>query len=252
MNDLPNRARLLQIIDELLTGWSHGDAFLTTRRQKRTKVSIAYGLAAHAHRLARVARDLLEAGLTLEAIPLVRTAFECALTAHWVVQMKEGDAALANEEVRSRRAFVRTLERASASVAPFAGQVADYPEVAQQTNASARNFQQVCDDLEPGGADAYAHYRLLSQMSHASVFVVDFYLQPHDGPAGLSLLVEPDQPAPVAYLGFLAASLVWAGRAVDYLDSSHTRRAALRQAARELNITPDLKPSDIAWLEGRT
>ena len=46
----------------------------------------------------------------------------------------------------------------------------------------------------------------------------------------------------------LAASLVWAGRAIDYLDKDHVRRSELRAAAASLGIASEFKLSEAAVL----
>jgi hypothetical protein len=81
----------------------------------------------------------------------------------------------------------------------------------------------------------------ISQFCHASVLVVDCCLQPHPGPTGLALRVEPDVPNAACWTGILAASLVWAGRAVDDMDKTHARRSELRPATTTLGIRSDLQ-----------
>ncbi len=65
---------------------------------------------------------------------------------------------------------------------------------------------------------------MLSQYSHASVLVIDEYLQVTDTGPGLALRIEPIEPNGATWTNMLAASLVWAGRAIDYLDKNRVRR----------------------------
>jgi hypothetical protein len=70
------------------------------RRQEQ--FAIVNGLAAHAHRSAAVAFDLVERDLIFEAMPIVRCVYEFALTAHWAAQTPDGAEALLNETFRQR------------------------------------------------------------------------------------------------------------------------------------------------------
>jgi hypothetical protein len=239
-----------QLAFELIDTWRAQDRLDVTRRKfDAQKIGAVYGLAAHVHSVAPIALDLLLRGLVLEAMPLVRTVFECAITAQWVAQVPEAPAAFANEDVRQRLAMIKTWERA------LPGRLADRPELIDKLNAdvielessvSARRFDQLCADLEPGGNEAYAHYRFMSSMSHASVTVVDRYLDEADEPPGFAIRTTPKQPDQSPWAFFMAACLVWAGRAVDFSDKDHRRRSQLRTAARRLAITPELQPSQAA------
>ncbi len=250
---LPTPGRLVAVIDELRLAWSspHEQTELEIRGGTRAKVPVVFGLAAHAFRLAGPAVRLLEQGQVVEAMPQLRAIFECAITAQWTVQMAEGEAALVNEEVRQRRALVRTMTAASRSLGQLAGDVVVGEGIPTRTNVSTRQFHQVCLDLEPGGEDAYAIYRMMSQMAHASAFTIDAYLRLDDGPAGFALDVEPVQPDAEAYLGILAYCLVWSARAVDLLDKNKHYRPRLLRLTRELQISSVLKASAVAHREGR-
>jgi hypothetical protein len=80
-------------------------------------------------------------------------------------------------------------------------------------------------------------------MSHPTAFLVDLYLEERDTEIGIALRHVGDQPKPGPYLAFVVASLIWAGRAVDFLDRTKSRRSELRSAARRLGITSELHPS---------
>jgi hypothetical protein len=136
---------------------------------------------------------------------------------------------------------------ASASLTQFAAAVVEEQTIETDSSVSAASFEAMCNDLEPGGPDAYAHFRLMSSMSHPSAFLCDFYLA-DDGNnpnnlAGFALRDVPDQPVAGPYLAFTVGSLIWSGRAVEYLDKQHPRRSQLRAAAKQLGITSELHPS---------
>lgn len=249
--DDDEQKRVTAVARGLLLGWdARADAPLVgTRKRKfnQQQLALAHGLCAHVHYLAGPALALLDEGKVLAALPLVRACFESAITAQWVTQTTDGAPAFVNEDVRQRRAQIPTLEKAVSSVFREAA-----PEIAArlvdrlESNTTARGFHNLCDDLVPGGADAYSIYRVLSQYSHASVLVIDDYLQATD--TGLALRSVPVEPNGATWTNLLAASLVWAGRAIDYLDKNHVRRSELRAAAASLGITSELQLSAAAVL----
>jgi hypothetical protein len=114
------------------------------------------------------------------------------------------------------------------------------------TSASAKQFNDVCQDLAPGGTDAYVIYRQMSHLSHASVLVADQYLEEIDHKPGIALRLEPKEPDGRPWTHLLVASLVWAGRAIEYLDKHHRRRAQLLSTARAIGVAPHLHLSDRA------
>ena len=152
-----------------------------------------------------------------------------------------------NEEYRQRRAHIRTLEKAAAEVFRAAAPgIAARMQEDRTTASSARNFEGICNDLAGAGPDAYAVYRLMSHLSHASGLVADQYLTWTDEAPHLKLRMKAQQPDTAVWTFFVPASLVWAGRAVDYFDDVRRRRSQLRRAARELGIRSALQLSDDA------
>lgn len=201
-------------------------------------------MTAHTHYVGEAALDLLDRGRVLAAFPLVRGCFEAAVRAQWVAQTSDGYVALQNEAIRQRGKFVKTLEGAASDVFREAAEnlgPVDIPTM--PASASARSFSEICNDLVPGGADAYAFYRRMSTMTHPSVEVALHYLQPIDREPGIALDIEPDEPEGATWTYFVAASFVWAGRAVDFMDKHHARRSELRAAARVLGIASELQLS---------
>jgi hypothetical protein len=232
--------------DELMSSWcEQGDTFTAGRPDrgwKRHQLAAIFALTAHVHRLFPVASRLLDEGCVLEAIPLIRTAYECALTAHWLAQVDDGAEAFMNRDVRSRAAAERTAQKAVSEVlrngGPIAG--ADLDKLETSAMGPAESFEQLCDDLTPGGADAYFHYRAMSMYQHPSVLLVDQYLSlSDDGTDFAAFHREPRAQESGAWRGLLTSSLIWSGRALDFFDGAHTRRSVLRRVAKELG-TPDV------------
>ncbi len=183
-------------------------------------------------------------------MPLVRQAFECAITAHWIAQVPDGMQAFASEHTRKRTALVADLRRArSETFRTGADKVAAHvlPELPSKSSGPARNFNQMCDDLALAGVDAYVYYRLASEQSHPSVFVADQYLESADKDGIVLLTVPRATVADAGWLFLTAASVVWAQMAVNYCDPERRRRNELRAVARKLQIKAELTLSDAAW-----
>lgn len=243
---------LFDIARDLMDSWeafvTASDEFTFGQRDKRPdegRFITVYGLAAHVHSIAQPTFQMLKDGLVLEACPLVRLMYESALYSVWLAQNEDGARAFMNKEIRARKAIAETLGKASA---PWLRDRADQfpgiddPAFESGSDAQAKNFEALCDDLTPGGADAYINYRLLSRLAHASPQVLDRYT--YAGPdgdfAGLRRDADRDRESPQLITFYACASLVWAGAAVDYIDPSRTRRSDTRRAARSLGIPRDL------------
>lgn len=214
------------------------------------RVTSVYGLARHVHELARAVCLLLSQEHTNAAIPLVRTLYENALTAAWLVQ-SEGDhgiRAFVHEHARIRRALQNDAFRAASEVfREGASEIADTDPTPYLGSAdSVRNFHDVCLDLKPAGKDAFIYFRLFSNFSHASPKVADLYFERTTDKSGPpTYLHEPEDGVPVnVLLFFTAASLVWAARAYSYLLKDKQYRSFLRSCARELGVDAELKLSE--------
>ena len=242
--------------DSLLKSWNAqgGATFMAGRRGRRAwtqhQFIAVHSLAAHVHRLYVPATRLLDEGWVIEALPLIRAAYEMALTAHWIAQVDDGANAFMNEDVRQRRGLEQTAQLGLSAEVLAGGSVhgIDLDPLETSAAGSARNFEQLCRDLTPGGANAYFHYRALSMYSHPSVALVDEYLQPDASGNFVGLRISAKERDAAPWRGLLVAALLWAGRAVDYFDMSHVRRSELRAVARELGIAGELHPTPGARL----
>lgn len=245
---------LWNTLGELLTIWDDRPDKTSVdrgRQMERQRLAIVLALASHTHRLARAAMHLHEAGMDLEAMPLVRGALEYGLTAQWMVHNdEEALAAFVNEQQRQRRLTGEVLLRVGWGEVDKVTAVIDKSVVAPSTgDALTRSFQQLCDDFAPLGPQMYAVYRVLSGHTHVGYHVVDSYLE-LDG--GINIRTEPSKPlATVSWLWTLCAGCMWASRAADMLDRNRPHRQALRRIARVLRTpgTPTLHPR--SWLRSR-
>ncbi len=135
---------------------------------------VAYGLSAHTHRIAVAAYELIGQDKALEAVPIVRSMFEAALTAHWVAQIDGAAEAFFNEQTRQRRNLfegIPALGIASITPAEIETAKAALDEMEKLESNASTSFEAICADLAPGGDSAYTQYRMMCQLTHASAFL---------------------------------------------------------------------------------
>ena len=214
------------------------------------RFALVFGLAAHTHEVAVSALLLWRQGHQLAAMPLIRAAWESAISAQWVAQAADGAQALLAESARQHVAAAVTYIKAGVREIAEAGArmiAEDYAE--EQLTSSrpqGRNFQRLCEDFN-GGPVLYAYYRYMSAYIHPRATVVDQYLSPSATGDGIAALrTEPrfddeqrefSSPA----LPFFAPwSMILAARAVDFIDKSHHRRSQLRKLSKDLGVDSEL------------
>lgn len=222
-----------------------GKKFLGSDLARMTAV---WGLACHVYETARAIVVLLDSGMPNQAMPLVRLAYENALTTAWLVQSKDqhGIKAFVHEYNRTRAALKKdALEAVSATFREAAPDIADAnPSEFEGSIDSVQRFRGICLDLSPGGMDAYIYYRILSSYSHASLNISDLYFQLPDGDAKAPNYVGQQEALGKPVLLFLtAASMVWAGRAFTYMTQNKQHRNRIRKAAQRLGINSELQLS---------
>lgn len=243
-HDVLSLDETLDVAASLLSGWDSNQPpreFCPRRGVDHGRFACVYGLAAHAHQLARTAVTLYQANLALEASPTVRSAYEHGLTAMWVAQYPSAARALVNESCRNRRNTLDSAKRAGwAEAVKIAKETVDWEPVASPLDKTAKHMEKLCEALTPGGTEAYSIYRLMSMMSHPGAYLVDYYV--HKEP--IAVQARPKEfDRPEVWMFMTCCSIVWAGRAVDMLHKEHSRRNELRVAAKKLGIAPELNPS---------
>ncbi len=249
------RAELLDIASGLLAGWYATAAVDTTvelgQRGERPNVSrfiSVVALAGHTHLAVDQAIQHFEDGQDLLGTPMLRLGFESALTASWMALNSESSFALHNNEISAREALRKTIGESK----QFADRLKDFPDLDDKlenvsSDAQAKYFWRLCEDLAPDGKTLYLLYRMLSKMCHPSGFVIDrFVRMDEEGEVtalGWRPLPHDEDPGLMYFLAVM--SLVYAGRAVDFIEPSRSRRSELRDAARaagfpaELRLTPE-------------
>lgn len=248
-----SRERLLAILDELWDGWNDflyrdgGQLSRPRDAEHPMTAAIVMALASQVSELSRAVATLARADMgDLTMLPLVRTSYETAITAHWLAQVPDATNAFINEDSRSRKALSLHLPNAQSETFRESVESIRRRIVAAQPTSSgtpARQFSAMCDDLELAGVDAYIYYRCACALVHPSVLVADQFLEIDEK----DLVVNgASKPMGDAWIFLATASVVWAQMAANYCDPARTRRNTLRRIGRELGISPVLTISGAA------
>ena len=167
-----------------------------------------HALAAHVHRLYVPGSRLLDDGWVMESLPLIRTAYQCALTAQWMAETEVAANAFFNEDLGQRRQAEETAQRGVAESVRGGYSIAGIDLRGLETSAAgpAGNFGQLCGDLIPGGDSAYFGYRVMSMYAHPSVALVDEYLATDESGQFSGLMLAPKDQSSGAWRCVLVAT----------------------------------------------
>jgi len=259
IDDPPSDDKLRGILVDLLNGWArergNGQGFTT--KAHIAVVGTVYALAAHTHQLGYAVLELLNAGFTIEIIPLVRAGYESALTASWIAQVPDALPAYLNRNHSQQKALRETIQKAgwmAANQVIPADELEPYL-VSGPSKDGASYVVKLCADFL-GGDGMYALYRGLSWMTHPTAAVTDYYLEMRDG-SDIPVLhttakTSDEGPLLVTWVHVLCSSLVWSARALDLIDerSSSNDRRRLRDAAKQLHINEFLGVTPDATFRG--
>ncbi|MBC9927376.1 DUF5677 domain-containing protein [Leucobacter sp. cx-169] len=218
------------------------------------RMQLIIGLSRHAHEAARAIRLLIAQGMIVQAVPLVRVAFECSIYAVHLMQGKDdhGVQAFLYEAVRTRLATQNVARKSpSAAIRAAAGtfSVGDKDQFSGSFD-NMKNFGEICKDIDFPDIDAYLIYRALCNYSHAALSVVDLYLESPDDVEKLpGIREEPRVPLDAIFLLHTTAqSLVWCARAFSYMSESKEHRQLMRDSAKRLGTDSELKLNERYWL----
>ncbi|MDP3950544.1 hypothetical protein [Microbacterium sp.] len=211
---------------------------------------LVLAFTSHAHHLTGSACSLLNDDDYASAIPLLRVAYESALTAVWAAESEDAARALQNQfldgagklraSVQKTGWFDDVLDRV-----PQPGAAVD---AAPRANGEAGSFYNLCQALEPHPDWLYTSYRLLSAYAHPSGSVVRMFVP---GTADEGVRYAPGQASREAHRQWwyaAAMGLLHAGQAMDRLDSRSPRRELLACVSQLLGWEEPLRLTERARL----
>lgn len=159
----------------------------------------------------------------------------------WCDEVADGANALINEGSRQRRNLRDSLAQTH-SMAEMATKIkVGVGSLPTSSDHQARRIESRCADVALDGA--YAFYRMLSGMGHASIDTIDAYLDADSITSGQSMSVKSNPgvlSSSFSWSHMVACCLLWSGMVTNYLDRTRTRRNDLRRIARVLDVAPEL------------
>ena len=223
----PSENDLRGICEDLLRSWDAtylgvGEVSLGRDDQEiePARLLLVLAFAAHAHHLTGTACSILDGNDYASAVPLLRVAYESALTAAWAAESEDAARALQNryiDDVKRLRADVQTtgwfddlLEQV-----PKPGVA---PDVAPRARGEAGNFFNLCQALAPHPEWLYTAFRLLSAYAHPSGSVLRMFVP---GTADHGVQFEPAQASPEAHRQWWHAAAIGLLHAGQALASIH-------------------------------
>lgn len=254
---------LLAKLDELIHEWDQiacsGEGRLVVRAKKvngkriafdRAQSALLLGYCAHVMQLSRSIRLLLTAGHVVQAMPLVRMAYECALKQNWVyLTGEDAPRAISNLYGRGRKSMRLTMRESKIPYLIEASDTiagTDQAEVETNSFEQAKNFERMVEDFD-GGNDLYTYYRMLSEYSHPSVTVADLYLtspDPYES-NGMPIFSSTPSEFPSKLIAYFAVfSACRALYAFTTTMKEHEAKNPIRRIAKECEVTLDMKLSD--------
>ena len=250
---MPDEATLRELCADLLNDWhatlASADGSLGLGREDQhvdpVRFATAFSFVGHAHHLVGTACRLLHERDYAAAVPLLRVAYESAVTAVWAADSPEAANALELEMLRG----VKNLRTGLLETGLFEDVLAPFPEpterltkedVTREAQAQSRRFNEMCNALEPESVWLYQQFRLLSSYAHPSGSVINMF-----APGGGALLLATPAAADeqtYLYWWFSAAMiLLHAGQALDRLDRDNKRAGALAAAGKLLGWETPLR-----------
>ncbi len=159
---------------------------------------LVLAFVSHAHHLTGMACSILDGDDYASAVPLLRVAYESALTAAWAAESEDAARALHNHYIDGAGKLRANVQRTGwfddlLERVPEPGTAAD---VAPRTSGEAASFFKLCQALEPHPDWLYAAFRLLSAYAHPSGSVVRMFVP---GTADQSVQFSPAQVSPEAH-----------------------------------------------------
>ena len=232
----PTEDALRGACEELLRSWDTTylgakEISLGRKDQKPDAVRflLVLAFAAHAHHLTGTACSILADDDYASAVPLLRVAYESALTAVWAAESEDAARAIQNEYVDSAGKLRSTLQKTGwfddlLNHVPEPGTAVD---VTPRASGEARSFSNLCQALEPHPDWLYTAFRLLSAYAHPSGSVVQMFVS---GTADEGVRFAPAQVPRDDHRQWwhaAAIGLLHAGQALDRLDPGSPRRELL-------------------------
>lgn len=207
--------------------------FEKTERQAVVLVT----LTQHLVQLMKVLRPHIPDDVPITLVPVAREALETGVWIVWTDRFRDAAEAAINEDERNRVNLTRAMLKSD--LIPE-GTIVDMPEWTRMSTATvshARSFHQMTEAL--GFEDLYVYYRVLSELSHPGVRVVDRYVeQGEDGTPRFRDTATSGFES-VLTTRILPVLLLKSLRIITYMTQDRDQRREVRVVGRRLLLDVD-------------
>jgi hypothetical protein len=231
-------------------------------------VFLVHSSSQHALNLSRGILSLYRAGQAWEALPNMRVAMECAVTAAWCAVAPDQTGGVVLQGAKERKQLLKAVAQfgidTSEETANMEKMIDRY--LPDQTDAAERFLERTREIT--GGETFYTSYRAISRLIHPGTELMDYYVEPDDNPANLfkmRLLHAPsfEDQAAHSWLGHHACMMVIALRAAESLFANPRHSTQIERWAKKLGGIAEVNfiakaetkeqtlPSFIQSIEGR-
>ena len=211
-------------LQKLIIGWKMAEPKPISIDSKHVHaVKLVYPWVAQCHRFGKAFMRLEKDGLAHEGHPIVRSALEYALMAHWVAIT--GDSAVVAryaEDQRLLRAMVKDVEGSSRDFAQSTWNLEllrAFVDAGGPARVSEERFNaqvaSVCESLGMTNT-LYAAYRLHCWFTHPTTQAAGVYLEDL-GEDRFALRAEPVEGLESGLLAMMAHCVFWSRRVLDDL-----------------------------------
>lgn len=240
---LQDEARVLHELEKLITLWRRhsGRSWQVDPARHGTNVALISAYVSHANGVSVAVAQLYRVGLSFEALALVRSVMECAITASWLAVYPDRTPNLLRASASERKVLLEGIVQRGFEADGALEQVESTLEyLGDKSTSSGRSFKSRCDSLA-GGAEVYLMYRAISSLCHPSNTLADAYTEvtesSAENPWGLVLRGNPENNLAQNWLVMSLAMLLRAQIAADFVLERPRHSTQLSRLAQRMGLT---------------
>ncbi|SDD75399.1 DUF5677 domain-containing protein [Nocardioides lianchengensis] len=239
-------------LQKLLVGWRMQASKGVNVPAEKVRVALLIcPWVAQVHRFGQAYLRLEKNDLGHEGIPLVRSALEHALLAHWVavtgdpgvVSRYAEDGRLLNAMLNEAKGRPRDVTASTWNLALLEELIADRQVEVVDDQKVLQKLDQICERLGLRNT-VYPAYRVLSWYAHPTTHSAELYVEEQED-GTFALRNQPSGPAPAMGLSMLTHCVYWARRVLDDLTVGHPYEKWLDSLADSVQVMrrlPDPQP----------
>jgi hypothetical protein len=220
-------------------------------------VLLVHSSVQHVVNLSRGIVTLYRAGQAWEAIPSMRVALECAVTAAWCAVAPDQTGGVVLHGAKERKQLLKAVAQFGIDTSTEVTRMEEtIDRFLPDGTAAAEVFLERTREVT-GGETFYTSYRTISRLIHPGTELADFYTEPDDNPANhfeVRLLAAPafDADDAHSWLGHHACMMVIALRAAESRLVKPRHRSQIERWAKKLGGIPEVSFAGKAEVKEQT